>query len=122
MAKADAKSTQKQEIAPQNLEDAVEAAYQLGLIDGKGGIKPDMLKIKVRLQSMLATNKEIFKLLLEENRQDRRIQISTRLCRGLMRVCKEFGGEQACTYRLTLMAYLDDYIKINPKCNIKKAG
>ena len=74
----------KKIITYDDLDQAVKASYELGLIDGRVEKKNQLEKLRMQLKNMLISNKQMIKLLLEEHRQDKWIKISPCIMRNII--------------------------------------
>ena len=84
-------------ITFEQLDQAVKASYQLGLIDGNAEKDIQLKDMRRRLFNMLRTNKELFASALAEQKQEQGINISPCSARGLLAVLRK--AKEKARYR-----------------------
>lgn len=81
----------KKKISAKDLDQAVKASYNLGIIDAKNSKSPRMRDLRRLLKNMLSTNVNLWEMYEEEDKdKGRNLSITPAFARGLLRILKQF--------------------------------
>ena len=78
-------------IKYEDFDQAVKAAYKLGVLEGQSDIRNQIEDMRQQLGNMLKTNKHLFQLINQEHRKEHGIKLSPCFTRSLIKTLINLG-------------------------------